>query len=180
MRELRPHVVRSRRVGSWSLEFHGGGHVEIKFDSRVRREVCKIEFQAPLTYSIYRHTNHVESNLRGGISNLRGGISNLRGGTLNLRIFDINPATKFEYGGKSNLVAPDLIAKKKPSTANCVTAIWSSVIFTSVSLAMMHGGTAFCCFALGSLFLNARYTRSRPIFARPQSHEKQRNPEIYC
>ena len=36
------------------------------------------------------------------------GISNLRGGTSNLRIFDINPATKFEYGGKSNLVAPDL------------------------------------------------------------------------
>jgi hypothetical protein len=47
---------------------------------------------APITYSIF---NHVKSNLRGGISNLR--------------IFDINPATKFEYRGKSNLVAPDLL-----------------------------------------------------------------------
>ena len=46
---------------------------------------------APLTFSIF---NHTKSNLRGGISNLR--------------IFDINPATKFEYRGKSNLVAPDL------------------------------------------------------------------------
>ena len=77
---------------------------QIRF-SGSQRGVRKIEFQAPCTYSctysIYRHTNHVKSNLCGGISNLRGGTSNLR-------IFDINPATKFEYGGKSNLVAPDL------------------------------------------------------------------------
>ena len=77
---------------------------QIRF-SGSQRGVRKIEFQAPCTYSctysIYRHTNHVESNLCGGISNLRGGTSNLR-------IFDINPATKFEYGGKSNLVAPYL------------------------------------------------------------------------
>ena len=76
---------------------------QIRF-SGSQRGVRKIEFQAPCTYSctysIYRHTNHVKSNLCGGISNLRGGTSNLR-------IFDINPATKFEYGGKSNLVAPD-------------------------------------------------------------------------
>ena len=37
------------------------------------------------------------------------GISNLRERKSNLRIFDINPATKFEYRGKSNLVAPELM-----------------------------------------------------------------------
>lgn len=51
--------------------------------------------------------------------------------------------------------------KKKPNTANCVTAIWSSVICTSVSLEMTQGGTAFCCFSLGSLILNAWYNRCR-------------------
>ena len=86
---------------------------QIRF-SGSQRGVRKIEFQAPCTYSctysIYRHTNHVKSNLCGGISNLRGGTSNLR-------IFDINPATKFEYGGKSNLVAPDLLS----SSYTCVS-----------------------------------------------------------
>ena len=81
---------------------------QIRF-SGSQRGVRKIEFQAPCTYSctysIYRHTNHVESNLCGGISNLRGGTSNLR-------IFDINPATKFEYGGKSNLVAPEYMTRR--------------------------------------------------------------------
>ena len=56
---------------------------------------------APNTDSFSRLLKHVESNLREGISNLRERKSNLR-------IFDINPATKFEYRGKSNLVAPPL------------------------------------------------------------------------
>ena len=60
-----------------------------------RYEVARKEnFNCYLTRSIHiRQHKHVESNLRGGISNLQ--------------IFDIN---LFQYGGKSNLVGPDLPA----------------------------------------------------------------------
>ena len=71
--------------------------MESKFDSRVRRKHIKSNFRKekgnPLHIRYSDCTNHVKSNLRRGISNLR--------------IFDINLATKFEYGGKLNLVAPD-------------------------------------------------------------------------
>jgi len=76
--------------------------MEFKFDSRVRRKHVKLNFRkekgAPLHIRYSDRTNHVKSNLRGGISNLR--------------IFEINLATKFEYGGKSNLVAPDRLGSR--------------------------------------------------------------------
>ena len=100
---------------------------QIRF-SGSQRGVRKIEFQAPCTYSctysIYRHTNHVESNLCGGISNLRGGTSNLR-------IFDINPATKFEYG-ENRILELGLAARPcetrretRPRDLGLVSQAWS-------------------------------------------------------
>jgi hypothetical protein len=78
---------------------------QIRFSSWVegRRIESRGRKMAPNTDSFSRLLKHVESNLREGISNLRERKSNLR-------IFDINLATKFEYWGKSNLVAPEQCA----------------------------------------------------------------------
>ena len=87
------------------MEVDGRGHVETRFDSRLEGTYVESNLGEGKWRQIQirfpRLWEHVESNLREGISNLRERKSNLR-------IFDINPATKFEYRGKSNLVAPPL------------------------------------------------------------------------
>jgi hypothetical protein len=87
------------------MELDGRSHVETRFDSFF----CRRYVESNLGEGKWRQI-HIRflRLLNTSKSNLRGGISNLCERKSNLRIFDINPAAKFEYRGKSNLAAPEL------------------------------------------------------------------------